>query len=358
MNRIDFPGNNSYPVFIGTNFDSLIEPIIANRQRIAVLTAAATQPIGQRIAKLAPSQAVVIKTLPDGEAGKTIAVAEGCWNFLAENKIARGDVIIGIGGGAVTDLANFVAATWLRGVSVVLIPTTVLGMVDAAIGGKCGINTESGKNLVGVFNDPIAVICNPEFLSTMDHKDFRAGFAEIIKCGFISDPEIIEIIKKAERTVLDWRTEAFQSVLLRAIQVKAQVVGADPYEKATDTVGRAALNYGHTLGHAIEKFSGFTWRHGDAISVGMVFAAELAFKMGLIEEDLLSLHYEILELLSLPTRYNDASLSDLIPIMALDKKVAQGNVRFVLLTELGRSKYVSDIEPDTLAAAFAALGED
>lgn len=356
MNVIEFSGDEAYQVSIGSGILANLVDFISGYNNIAIFIAEPVFPIAQKIqSSVDNSVKVSIKIMPDGELAKSITNADECWSFLADCKITRNDLIIGVGGGAVTDLVNFVAATWLRGTDVVLVPTTVLAMVDAAIGGKSAINTSYGKNLVGVFNDPVAVYCDTDFLSTLDPADLRAGFAEVVKCGFISDPEILQIVQQNPIDVLNYRSSEFLEVLNRAIKVKAQVVAADPFEQSKVGVGRAALNYGHTLGHAIEKQSNFRWRHGDAISVGMIFAAELAYRLEMISQELLSRHYEILEAIKLPTRYQAASLSDLIPIMSLDKKALGPSMRFVLLNGLAQPQFVTDPSPDTLASAFREL---
>lgn len=359
MRTIDFPGEKSYPVVVG---DGLIEDVvskISKYENIAIFAATPMSPIAARISEqLDSSVKTSVHLLPDGEQCKTIIEAAKAWDFLAQHRISRTDLVVGIGGGAVTDLVNFVAATWLRGVDVVLMPTTVLAMVDAAIGGKCGINTDRGKNLVGVFNDPLAVYCDVELLSTLDTFDLRAGFAEIAKCGFIADPIITENILTSEVDLFDLDSEVFLDCIYRAIAVKANVVAADPYERSEFGVGRAALNYGHTLGHAIEKFSGFRWRHGDAVSVGMVFAAELANQLGMLSVAEVDVHRSVLSKLKLPVTYAGASLADLTPIMNLDKKAQGTNLRFVLLRRLTEPEFVVNPSSDSLATAFTKLLED
>lgn len=359
MRTIDFPGVQNYPVMVGGGLVKDVVTQISKYENVAIFATAPMAPIATKISEqLSPKVRTSVHLLPAGEECKTITEAAKAWDFLAQHRITRTDLVLGIGGGAVTDLVNFVAATWLRGVDVVLVPTTVLAMVDAAIGGKCGINTDSGKNLVGVFNDPIAVYCDVEFLSTLDKFDLRAGFAEIAKCGFIADPTITQNILTSDADLLDHESEVFLDCIYRAIAVKAKIVAADPYEKSESGVGRAALNYGHTLGHAIEKYSGFKWRHGDAVSVGMVFAAELANQLGMLSAEDVTTHRSVLTRLKLPTTYCGASLTDLTPIMNLDKKAQGNNLRFVLLRKLTEPEFVVNPSSDSLATAFAKLLED
>src|SRR3954447_22500783 len=245
---------------------------------------------------------------PDAEAAKTSSVAASCWALLGEAGFTRSDAVVGMGGGATTDLAGFVAATWLRGVRVVQVPTTLLGMVDAAIGGKTGINTAEGKNLVGAFHAPAGVLCDLDLLRTLPPADYVAGLAEVVKCGFVADPEILSVIATDPTAAGRPDGEAAQELVERAVRVKADVVSGDLRERsgaAGGPLGREVLNYGHTFGHAIEQVEGFRLRHGEAVSVGMVYVAELAHLAGRIDTDLLLLHRDVLESVGLPTGYAD-----------------------------------------------------
>ena len=202
---------------------------------------------------------------PDAEAGKAIEVVAGLWDTCGHLQLGRKDVIIAMGGGATTDMAGFVAATWLRGVTLINVPTTLLGMVDAAVGGKTGINTSVGKNLVGSFYPADAVIADMSLLATLPRQDLAAGAAEVIKCGFIADPKILRIVgETSPEILLDPSSEQLAEITTRAITVKARVVSADLTEGGL----REILNYGHTLAHAIERANDYTWRHGDAVAVG------------------------------------------------------------------------------------------
>jgi 3-dehydroquinate synthase len=240
---------------------------------------------------------VVLAEVPDAEAAKRIEVAAFCWQVMGQTDFARTDVVIGLGGGATTDLAGFVAATWLRGIRLIQIPTTVLGMVDAAVGGKTGINTAEGKNLVGAFYAPAAVLVDLDMLSTLSRNEILAGSAEIVKAGFIAEPEILDIYEADVERAVDPTTPEFRRLLELAIGLKARIVGSDFKEAGQ----REILNYGHTLGHAIEHAERYNWRHGAAISVGMVFAAELARIAGTLSDEAVERHRRILESLTLPT---------------------------------------------------------
>ena len=211
------------------------------------------------------------------------------------------------GGGAVTDLGGYVAASWMRGVRLVNVPTTLLGMVDAAVGGKTGINIDAGKNLVGAFHEPAAVLVDLTTLRTLPADDLAAGMAEVIKGGFIADPRILELVEADPKAALDPDGDVLAELVRRKIQVKADVVAADLRESSL----REILNYGHTLGHAIERREGYRWRHGAAVSVGLVFAAELARHAGRLDDATADRHRAVLESIGLPTGYAAGALPDL-----------------------------------------------
>jgi 3-dehydroquinate synthase len=291
---------------------------------------------------------------PDAEAGKAIEVVAGLWDTCGHLQLGRKDVIIAMGGGATTDMAGFVAATWLRGVTLINVPTTLLGMVDAAVGGKTGINTSVGKNLVGSFYPADAVIADMSLLATLPRQDLAAGAAEVIKCGFIADPKILRIVgETSPEFLLDPSSEQLAEITTRAITVKARVVSADLTEGGL----REILNYGHTLAHAIERANDYTWRHGDAVAVGCCFAARLSAQRGLLGAEEVALHDELFARVGLPTRYEDSSLEELTHIMASDKKVRRGILRFVLLDGIANPSTFT-VEPNELVAPARAIGID
>jgi 3-dehydroquinate synthase len=265
--------------------------------------------------------------------------------------------VVGLGGGATTDLAGFVAATWLRGVRVVMVPTSLLGMVDAAVGGKTGINTAEGKNLVGCFHEPVGVICDLDLLSTLPTPHLSAGLAEVIKCGFIADPQILTMIESDPSTAVRPDSPMLRDLVERAVSVKARVVSADLREttSAGSAVGRELLNYGHSLGHAIERREHFGWRHGDAVSVGMIFAAELARLAGRLDQETAGRHQLVLSSVGLPTRYPAEAFDDLLHNMAIDKKTRGSALRFVILNGLASAEILVAPDLDLLRAAYAAV---
>jgi 3-dehydroquinate synthase len=294
---------------------------------------------------------VTLAAVPDGEAAKTARVAEGLWSLLGRSGFTRSDAIVALGGGATTDLAGFVAATWLRGVPVVHVPTTLLGMVDAAVGGKTGIDTEEGKNLVGAFHPPAGVLCDLTLLRTLPQEQVASGMAEVVKAGFIADPRIIELVEHDAAGAADPAMPVLRELVERSVRVKADVVGADLRE----TGRREILNYGHTLGHAIEKVEGYRWRHGDAISVGMVYAAELAAAVGRLRPDDVRRHREVLTSLRLPTSYAPGRWPALRSAMRIDKKARGATLRFVVLDGIGRPGLLEGPDDALLAATYEKI---
>lgn len=291
--------------------------------------------------------------VPGGEAAKTAAVLESVWGRLGELRLGRDGVVVGLGGGATTDLAGFAAATWLRGVPVVQVPTTLLAMVDAAIGGKTGIDTPAGKNLVGAFHAPAAVVCDLDALAGLPAVELRAGLGEVVKCGFIADPVILDRVLADPADLKRWDAPVLAELVARCAAVKAAVVGVDPAEAGA----REILNYGHTCAHAIERVTGYAWRHGEAVAVGCVFAAEVARALGRLDPAVVALHRQALSAAGLPVSFEQGAgrFEELVRAMASDKKVRAGRIRMVLLDDVARP--VRGVVPDeaVLRAAHGAV---
>ena len=297
---------------------------------------------------------VLLAEIPDAEAGKRIEVAAFCWQIMGQADFTRTDAVIGFGGGAVTDVAGFVAATWLRGVAVVQVPTTVLGMVDAAVGGKTGVNTNVGKNLVGAFWAPHAVLCDLDLLQTLPRNEVLAGYAEVVKAGFIWFPEILDIVEADHERATDVTTPEFRRTIELAIRMKADVVGQDFREAGV----REYLNYGHTLGHAIEHAERYQWRHGAAVSVGIMFAAELSRLAGRLSDDAVDRHRRILTSLGLPTTYRLGAWRQLLATMQRDKKARAGYLRFIVLDDIAKPTVMQAPDESLLYSAYLEVGED
>ena len=293
----------------------------------------------------------ILAGVPDSEDAKRVEVAAFCWGIMGKADFTRTDAVIGFGGGSTTDLAGFVAATWLRGVKLVQVPTTLLGMVDAAIGGKTGINTSEGKNLVGVFHAPAKVIVDLDTLLTLARNEILAGFGEVVKYGFIADPRILELIEQDVAVATDPASPVFQEIIERSVAIKARVVGEDFKESGL----REILNYGHTLGHAIEHAERYKWRHGAAISVGMVFVAELARLAGRLSDDVVDRHRSVLKLIGLPTTYPADKWNQLVETMQRDKKSRAGTLRFVVLDALAKPTIMAAPTPEMLHAAYQEI---
>jgi 3-dehydroquinate synthase len=293
----------------------------------------------------------IIAEVPNGEDSKRIEVAAFCWGIMGKADFNRNDAVIGLGGGATTDLAGFVAATWLRGVRSVLIPTTLLGMVDAAIGGKTGVNTAEGKNLVGAFHLPHRVVIDLDTLETLPKNDLVAGMAEVAKYGFIADPWILEALSDPAAT--DPKSDLIEELVRRSVAIKTRVTEAD-FKEAGE---REFLNYGHTLGHAIEHAERYKWRHGAAIAIGMVFAAELAMLSGKLSEKDVELHRAVLGGLGLPLTYKADKWDQLLMSMQKDKKSRSGSLRFVVLDGIGKPSMLHAPTPELLFTAFQAIVE-
>jgi 3-dehydroquinate synthase len=292
--------------------------------------------------------------VPDAEEAKTAQVAAFLWGVLGQAGFTRSDAIVSVGGGATSDLAGFVAATWLRGVRVVHVPTTLLGMVDAAVGGKTGINTSEGKNLVGAFHPPAGVLCDLATLETLPPNDFVAGLAEVVKAGFIADPVILDLVESDVEGARSATGPHVRELVERAIRVKAEVVSKDLKEADL----REVLNYGHTFGHAVEQVERYQFRHGAAVSIGMVYVAELARLAGKLDDVLVERHRSILTALGLPVTYRGDRWPQLLDAMKRDKKSRGSLLRFVVLTDLAKPTRLEGPDPALLQAAYAEVSRD
>ena len=343
MKTVPVSAERTYQVEIGVDWKIALNDWIEGRNKVAVIASE----------KMELKIDLPIIRIPDGESGKSPEVIVNIWQKMGELGLNRNDLIIGIGGGTVTDLAGFAAATWLRGIDWVAIPTTVAGMVDAAIGGKTGINSSHGKNLIGAFHSPAAVLIDLDWIETLSERDIAAGMAEVVKCGFIADPKILDLLAhKSLKDVCNDR-ELQMELIHRAVSVKANVVGQDFKESFL----REILNYGHTLGHAIEKHSNYQLRHGEAVSIGMCFAAELAKIKVNLSEQIVEQHYAVLKALKLPTKYQASAWPELLAAMSLDKKTKSGTLRFVAIDDVGKCVRIESPTSDELAIAYERIAE-
>ena len=294
---------------------------------------------------------VTVHVLPPGEQAKSLAVLASLWDELGRRRLTRTDAIVSVGGGATTDVAGFAAATWLRGVRVVHLPTTLLGMVDAAIGGKTGINTDAGKNLVGAFHPPAAVLVDLEVLETLPTAEWVNGMAEVVKAGFIDDPAILALVEHDPSSAADPRGAVARELIERSIRMKARVVSEDLREAGL----REILNYGHTLAHAIERVEDYSIPHGHAVSIGMVYVAELSRLAGRLDDDTARRHATTLAAIGLPTTYRRHTFDELLEVMRVDKKARGATLRFVVLDALARPAVLEAPDEDLLRSAFDAV---
>jgi 3-dehydroquinate synthetase len=315
--------------------------------------------------------------VPAGEAAKQLAVVASLYERLAAIPAHRADPVLAVGGGATTDAAGFAAATWLRGVPLVNLPTTVLAMVDAAVGGKTGVDLPSGKNLVGAFHQPLAVVADYATLAGLDQAERRSGLAEVVKAGLVGDPALADACLADAAAAGAGDLRALAPLVEAAVRVKAAVVAADERETlihrganarlgvgtrhlgsglALEPPGppRAVLNYGHTLGHALERLAGFTIRHGEAVALGMVFAARVAEAAGIAAPGLADGHVRVLGAMGLPTGGVELDPSAVLAAMATDKKHL-GGLRLVLLRAVGDPVVVPAPDEAVLAAAIRSL---
>jgi 3-dehydroquinate synthase len=362
VTRISVTAERPYEVLVGSELLVEVPALLgADVQRVALLHPPTMIKTAERLAHLlmgAGLEAVRID-VPNAEDAKGVAVAERCWSVLGNAGFTRSDAVVGLGGGTTTDLAGFVAATWLRGVRLVLVPTTLLGMVDAAVGGKTGINMPEGKNLVGCFHEPVGVVCDLDVLATLPAADLIAGLAEVIKCGFIADPEILTMIESDPAAAVRPDSIVLRELVERAVSVKAHVVTAD-FRETTSTgsrVGRELLNYGHTLGHAIEKNERYKWRHGAAVAVGMHFAAELGRLAGRLDDATADRHRTVLESVGLPLHYRYDQWPKLLEAMKVDKKSRGDLLRFIVLDGLAKPTVMEGPDPAVLLAAYGEVGQ-
>jgi shikimate kinase/3-dehydroquinate synthase len=301
--------------------------------------------------------------IPDAEAGKTVNVANRIWERLGHEGFTRSDAIVGLGGGAATDLAGFAAATWMRGIRYVNCPTSLLAMVDASTGGKTGVNTSQGKNLVGSFYTPAGVLADLGMLGTLPNDIFTEGLGEVVKSGLIRDESILDLLKDHAGQLRAFEGRSFLGsplepvvceLIERTVRVKAYYVSNDLKEAGL----REFLNYGHTLAHAIETLEHFTWRHGNAVAVGCVYAAELAHLLGYIDQDLVDYHRFLLKSLGLPISWRHGNWDEVLDLMHRDKKARGNTLRFVVLEGIGHPIHLDDPPQDAVHEAFVRVQQD
>mgnify|MGYP000850094968 FL=1 len=358
--RVRVQTAHPYDVIIG---DGVLGGLLENCRacsRVAVLASDRVADVADQVTGLFRGAGCTVLRLqvPDGELAKAPEVLVSCWRELAVAGFTRSDLIVGVGGGASTDLAGFLAATFLRGIAFLSIPTTVLAMVDAAVGGKTGIDLPEGKNLVGAFHEPLAVICDLSLLATLPAAEISSGLAEVVKAGLVHDQRILALLTEDPGLARQPGSGLMAELIRRAIVFKAEVVSTDLYEatSAGARLGREVLNYGHTLGHAIERWENFAIRHGEAVGLGMIFAARLSHRLAGLSAAAVDRHVELIAALGLPTSYPIAPWPQLREVIARDKKTRGTRLRLVGLRAIGLPVIIESPPEDVLADCYATLG--
>jgi 3-dehydroquinate synthase len=279
----------------------------------------------------------VLISVPEGERNKTLGQVHGIYDQLIRHRFERSSLLIALGGGVVGDMTGFAAATFLRGISYVQCPTTVVGQVDAAIGGKTGVDHPGGKNLIGAFHQPSLVFIDPATLGTLPKREFVAGLAEVIKYGIIADPDFFSFLERSVDLLLARDRKVLGHCVRRSAQIKTEVVASDERESGR----RKILNYGHTIGHAVETVTHYRdYKHGEAVSIGMAVASRIACQMGLLAKEAMERQIRLLVRMGLPVRLPPVSVSDLVAVMKRDKKVEGGKIYFVLAERMGSVRVV------------------
>ncbi|GAB4377314.1 MAG: 3-dehydroquinate synthase [Elainellaceae cyanobacterium] len=337
-------GNWMQPLRLGQKVLLVSNPTVFQHygeQAIASLTAAGFQ--------------VTHHNLPDGEQYKTLETLQTIYDAALENHLERSSTIVALGGGVIGDMSGFAAATWLRGIQFVQVPTSLLAMVDASIGGKTGVNHPKGKNLIGAFHQPRLVLLDPQVLNTLPEREFRAGMAEVIKYGVIWDADLFAQLEAAQRLdrQQDVSADLMQTILTCSCQAKADVVGQDEKEAGL----RAILNYGHTIGHAVESLTGYrVVNHGEAVAIGMVAAGNIAVELGLWQAQDSDRQLALIEKTGLPTRLPAGiDIDAIVDTLQTDKKVQAGKVRFVLPIQIGAVTVTDQVTPDVIRQVLQGM---
>lgn len=342
-------GERRYPIHVGAGLlddGELVRRCIPGSQ-VAIVTNTVVGPLlVERLRAHLSQKKVDVLELPDGEAYKTLETWSSIHGFLGEKRHNRGTTIVALGGGVVGDMAGFAAATWQRGVRFVQIPTTLLAQVDSSVGGKTGVNLPVGKNLVGAFWQPAAVLADTGVLSTLPEREYRAGLAEVLKYGIICDREFFDWLAANAAALRSRDADALIHAVRRSCEIKAEVVAGDEREEGR----RAILNYGHTFGHAIESLAGYgQWLHGEAVGLGMVMAADLACRMRLLDAVEAKGVRDAVGLFGLPVKRPATLRPDAMKhAFGMDKKVTDGRVRFVLATRIGSVEIRDDVPASLL----------
>lgn len=345
-------GDRSYPILIqpGCLQDASVWEECVAHSEVVIVTNDVVAPLYLEVAKAGlekPGRRLLTLVLPDGEAHKNQTTLTRIYDFLLQNNLSRKVVLVALGGGVIGDMTGYAAATYQRGVDFVQVPTTLLSQVDSSVGGKTGINHPLGKNMIGAFKQPIAVLIDPTVLSTLPERELSAGLAEVIKYGLIGDADFFSWLEQSMPDLMANDSSAISEAIYRSCAAKARIVAADETEQGL----RATLNLGHTFGHAIEAEMGYgTWLHGEAVGAGMIMACSMSKRLGWIGDDVFTRALTLISQAGLPVEVPANMTPDsFMTHMARDKKVESGQLRLVLLTGLGQAVVTADFAPDVLA---------
>ncbi|MBV5308699.1 3-dehydroquinate synthase [Chromatium okenii] len=350
-------GSRSYPIHIGSGLLSdpaLYRPHLAGAQ-VLIVTNETVAPLYLAALRSALTGVTVREViLPDGEQYKTLEVWNQIFDALLTARMSRDCTVIALGGGVIGDMAGFAAACYQRGVAFIQVPTTLLAQVDSSVGGKTGVNHPLGKNMIGAFYQPRAVIADTATLATLPQRELSAGLAEVLKYGFIRDAAFLDWLEAQLPALLAREPAALAHAIRRSCEVKAEIVAADEHESGQ----RALLNFGHTFGHAIETGTGYgNWLHGEAVGAGMVLAAELSARLGWLTAEALARVRRVIAAAGLPVAPpSDLSAERFLELMAVDKKVLNGQLRLVLLQQLGTAVVTGEVAPELLRATLDKSG--
>ncbi len=347
-------GARTYPIYIGAGYLSdvtLLDELISGR-KICIVTNTTVAPLYlNQVKELLGREVDAVVILEDGEQFKTLATIEKIFDGALQAKLNRSSFMIALGGGVIGDMTGFAAACYQRGIDFIQIPTTLLSQVDSSVGGKTGVNHPLGKNMIGAFHQPRSVIIDTNTLNTLPERELAAGIAEVIKYGLIADPLFFEWLEKNVNQLHQRSGEALTYAIQRSCEIKAKIVAEDEYE----TTGlRAVLNLGHTFGHAIETQQGYgSWLHGEAVAVGMIMAVDLSYRLGWVSVDILNRTRSLIKQVQLPiTAPKEMTVDDFIQAMAIDKKNVQGQIRLVLLKNLGEPIVTQDFNLELMKAVI------
>lgn len=354
-------GDRSYPILIGRNWFGQLGPALRERvsnERVLVVSDNRVNDLyGETVLTSLTNAGLLAEVfvVPEGEQTKTLDTCTDIYTFLLANNYSRETLLVALGGGVVGDLTGFVAATYMRGVPFVQVPTTLLAMVDSSVGGKTGVNHPLGKNMIGAFHQPLLVFIDLACLGTLAPVEFRAGFAEVVKYGVIRDSDFFAFCESEREAVFALDPQALQRAVKTSCTIKAEIVSADEREAGL----RAILNFGHTVGHAVESLTNYSlYKHGEAVAIGMVAAGRLAVRMGCFESSEQERLERVLAQSDLPVSIpSQVETDDLIERLRKDKKVRHGRVRFVLPEAIGRVRVESDFSPAMLREVLDGMRE-